>query len=181
MFKLELESKTIERLSTESLRLILPSNTSCDRKLSQTDMMYLRNLHHWQQFVDAASDILGIKSLLVADWFERFGGRVLIPVTGGGFTSDEVLRWMEEIFVPPTSLGKAQSSRVKNSYGSSEFPGISQNGEINENVDLELVPVPEFDTEEDEDVKTDANDVDCNELNIRICHGLTAPHFCHVF
>lgn len=64
---------------------------------------------------------------------------------GGGFTSDEVLAWMDSLFMSPTSTGKAQASRLRNSYGSSEFPGISQNGEINESVDLELVPVPEFD------------------------------------
>jgi long-chain acyl-CoA synthetase len=37
---------------------------------------------------------------------------------------------------------------VKNAYGSSEFPGISVNGEVNENVELELVPVPEHDVVE---------------------------------
>jgi long-subunit acyl-CoA synthetase (AMP-forming) len=68
-----------------------------------------------------------------------------VPVTGGGHTSEEVLRWMVEVFMPPTATLKEQSSRVKNAYGLSEFPGISVNGVVNTTIELELVPVPESD------------------------------------
>lgn len=35
-----------------------------------------------------------------------------------------------------------RSSRVRNAYGATEFPGISVNGEIGADVDLELVDIP---------------------------------------
>ena len=78
-------------------------------------------------------------------WFDRFGGRVFVPVTGGGHTSSEVITWLNEVFMSPTATFQPQSSRVKNAYGMSEFPGISVNGEISTGIDLELVPVPEID------------------------------------
>ena len=70
---------------------------------------------------------------------------MFVPVTGGGHTSTEVLTWLNEVFIAPTATFKPQSSRVKNAYGMSEFPGISVNGEISSGIDLELVPVPEVD------------------------------------
>ena len=72
------------------------------------------------------------------------GGRVFDPITGGSHTSTEVLQFLSETLVPRTTTGADQSSRVKNAYGASEFPGISVNGEIGEGVDLELVDVPEM-------------------------------------
>jgi long-subunit acyl-CoA synthetase (AMP-forming) len=76
-----------------------------------------RALKGWDSFVDSMAKLLGIKDMLLLDWYDRFGGRVFIPVTGGGHTSDEVLAWMNAVFMPPTSTLKDQSSRVKNAYG----------------------------------------------------------------
>jgi hypothetical protein len=105
----------------------------------------MRQQEEWGSFVNAAGSLLGIKDLLLLEWYERFGGRVFVPVTGGGHTSEEVLQWMVLVFMPPTALLKEQSSRVKNAYGLSEFPGISVNGTVNSTIELELVPVPEQD------------------------------------
>jgi long-subunit acyl-CoA synthetase (AMP-forming) len=112
----------------------------------------MKKSQYWNDFATAVASILGIKDLLLLEWRKRFGGRVFIPVTGGGFTSSLVMKWLDELFMPLTSTGKSQSSRVKNAYGSSEFPGISVNGEINRSIDLELVPVPEYDEYDTSDV-----------------------------
>lgn len=46
-------------------------------------------------FVKHAADIIGSRELLLSNWFQRMGGRVLAAVTGGGHISDEVLSWMQ--------------------------------------------------------------------------------------
>jgi hypothetical protein len=76
-----------------------------------------RSLESWEQFVDSLAKLLGTKDLLLLDWYNRFGGRIFIPVTGGGHTSDEVISWMNAVFMPQTTCLKDQSSRVKNAYG----------------------------------------------------------------
>jgi len=48
-----------------------------------------------QTFVKHAAAIIGSCELLLANWFQRMGGRVVAAVTGGGHTSDEVLAWMQ--------------------------------------------------------------------------------------
>ena len=48
-----------------------------------------------QTFVKHAADIIGSRELLLSNWFQRMGGRVLAAVTGGGHTSQEVLSWMQ--------------------------------------------------------------------------------------
>ena len=55
-----------------------------------------------------------------------------------------MIDWMTAVFAPKTTTGADQSSRVRNSYGTTEFPGISVNGEINDDIELELVAVPEM-------------------------------------
>jgi hypothetical protein len=58
-----------------------------------------------QTFVKHAAEIIGTKELLLSNWFQRMGGRVLAAVTGGGHTSEEVLSWMQVLLfchdVPP--------------------------------------------------------------------------------
>ena len=105
----------------------------------------MRQQEDWGSFLDSAASVLGIKDLLLLEWYDHFGGRVFVPVTGGGHTSEEVLQWMVQVFMPPTATLKEQSSRVKNAYGLSEFPGISVNGIVSSLIELELVPVPEHD------------------------------------
>ena len=46
-------------------------------------------------FVKSAAEIIGSRDLLLSNWFQRMGGRVVAAVTGGGHTSDEVLSWMQ--------------------------------------------------------------------------------------
>jgi long-subunit acyl-CoA synthetase (AMP-forming) len=46
-------------------------------------------------FVHHAADIIGSRELLLSNWFQRMGGRVLSAVTGGGHTSERVLAWMQ--------------------------------------------------------------------------------------
>lgn len=60
-----------------------------------------------QTFVKHAAEIIGSRELLLCNWFQRMGGRVLAAVTGGGHTSEEVLSWMQVLLmcrdVPPPS------------------------------------------------------------------------------
>jgi long-subunit acyl-CoA synthetase (AMP-forming) len=60
------------------------------------------------------------------------GGEILIAATGGSHTSDEVMEFISHCLVG------GNAGRVNNSYGSTEFPGISQNGIIGSQLDLEL-------------------------------------------
>lgn len=90
----------------------------------------------------------GVYATLRERYKAMLGGRVFCPVTGGAHTSPEVIKFMGELLMDKTSSGEEQSSRVKDSYGSTEFPGISCNGEINAEVDLELVDVAGYTTKD---------------------------------
>ena len=73
---------------------------------------------------------------------------------------------MESVFVPATTNFQSQSSRVKNAYGSSEFPGIAVNGRVNTDIELELVPV---NNGSDEDAsKSQMSAVSTNANNIQV-------------
>lgn len=113
----------------------------------------LKKLEEWDIFMNLVGSLLGIKDLLLLEWYSQFGGRLFVPVTGGGHTSEEVIKWMTQVFMPQTTMLKEQSSRIKNAYGLSEFPGISVNGVISNAIDLELVPVPE------KDIKVEQNGI----------------------
>jgi long-subunit acyl-CoA synthetase (AMP-forming) len=52
-----------------------------------------------------------------------------------------ILMLSQAIFGFQTTQYKDQGCIWKNSYGSSEFPGISLNGAVSESIDLELVPI----------------------------------------
>ena len=67
----------------------------------------------------------------------QLGGALLITVTGGSHTSADVVTFMSRL------MSAGNESRVYNSYGSTEFPGISRNGEINDALELKLIPVEE--------------------------------------
>lgn len=121
------------------------SDTDIDDPRLEVCIAAMRQQEDWGNFLDCAASVLGIKDFLLLEWYDHFGGRVFVPVTGGGHTSEEVLQWMVQVFMPPTATLKEQSSRVKNAYGLSEFPGISVNGIVNGLIELELVPVPEHD------------------------------------
>ena len=73
------------------------------------------------------------------------GGRLDLAITGGSHTSREVLAWMRR-FLQRDDLDPRPNEAVlvKNAYGSTEFPGISVDGEISPDVELELVDVPEL-------------------------------------
>ena len=94
----------------------------------------------------------------------------MTQVTGGSVTSEEVLQWMGEVFSPKTGSGgsqvsslflfsfsfffffffffllffsiKTKGSRAQDAYGTTEFPGISIDGEIVPSVQLRLEDVP---------------------------------------
>jgi long-subunit acyl-CoA synthetase (AMP-forming) len=82
-------------------------------------------------FVKSAAEIIGSRDLLLSNWFQRMGGRVLAAVTGGGHTSEEVLSWMQVlvsawlvIFVAASSclrrpfLGSRRlNTRIRAAYG----------------------------------------------------------------
>ena len=48
---------------------------------------------------------------------------------------------LQSVFGFKTTEYKEQARIWKNSYGSSEFPGISLNGEVSEAVELQLAPI----------------------------------------
>jgi long-subunit acyl-CoA synthetase (AMP-forming) len=85
-----------------------------------------------QTFVKHAAEIIGSRELLLSNWFQRMGGRVLAAVTGGGHTSEEVLSWMQVLmlfrdvpapssavlpFCRPSSDSKRLSIRSKRASG----------------------------------------------------------------
>ena len=99
----------------------------------------------WSEWVLEMATILDIKSNKIKEVRnEWFGGKLFTPITGGSYTSPRVISWMKEVFSPLATSGETQGSRVQDSYGTSEFPGISCNGEINESIHLKLIDVPEL-------------------------------------
>jgi long-subunit acyl-CoA synthetase (AMP-forming) len=70
--------------------------------------------------------------------FEEFrnvlGTRLKAAVTGGAHTAKDVLDFMGELFEPAT---------VIDAYGTTEVPGISNNGRLGPTVELKLVDAPE--------------------------------------
>eukprot|EP01064_Diplonema_japonicum_P022536 TRINITY_DN3246_c3_g1_i1.p1 TRINITY_DN3246_c3_g1~~TRINITY_DN3246_c3_g1_i1.p1 ORF type:complete len:1703 (+),score=316.86 TRINITY_DN3246_c3_g1_i1:64-5109(+) len=63
------------------------------------------------------------------------GNSLLIAVTGGGPTSPDVFSFITECLL------EGNECRVIDSYGSTEFPGISSNGVVSSEVELKLLPV----------------------------------------
>lgn len=66
---------------------------------------------------------------------EEIGASLETAVTGGSLTPAPVREFMSHM------LTDGNETRVKDSYGSTEFPGIAMNGEISSNVELRLEPV----------------------------------------
>lgn len=64
--------------------------------------------------------------------------------TGGSSISDQVLNFLKETF---------PEAKVVDSYGTTEVPGISTNGQISANVELRLVDCPEIGYVSNETVK----------------------------
>lgn len=87
-----------------ALQIISPAATldiSAAGPEAASAMRQLQQSKH--AFVKHASQIIGSRELLLSNWFQRMGGRVLAAVTGGGHTSDDVLAWMQvraDIFAP---------------------------------------------------------------------------------
>ena len=65
----------------------------------------------------------------------EMGSCLLMVATGGSSTPKLVREFMASM------LTEGNATRVKDAYGLTEFPGISTNGEISENVELRLGPV----------------------------------------
>ncbi len=65
----------------------------------------------------------------------ELGGSLQLAATGGSLTPRAVRAFMAHL------LSDGNETRVKDSYGMTEFPGISSNGEIAADVDLKLAPV----------------------------------------
>lgn len=62
------------------------------------------------------------------------GKNIKVIGTGGDFTSDSVMEFLRECYA---------GANVVNSYGTTEVPGISSNGVINEAIEVKLVDAPE--------------------------------------
>ena len=68
-------------------------------------MRCLTVLPEWPTAMQTLADQLRLKKPLLRAYFERLGGRVFRPITGGGHTSDAVLNWMNECFMSKTTTG----------------------------------------------------------------------------
>lgn len=88
----------------------------------------------WRRLVAQVARQTGAWDALVAETRQQMGGRLFWGFTGGAVTATEVKEWMRTVLFEG-------EQKVKDSYGATEFPGITTNGEINASVDLELVPV----------------------------------------
>lgn len=62
------------------------------------------------------------------------GRRIRVIATGGSHTPPDVFAWMQSTWASDDLV-------VSNSYGLSECPGVSQNGKVLDNVELQLAPV----------------------------------------
>ena len=76
-----------------------------------------------------------IENVIVNKYRELLGGNLLVVVTGGACTPTPVKHFLNGI------LADGNDCRAVDSYGSTEFPGISSNGEVADNVELKLIPV----------------------------------------
>ena len=65
------------------------------------------------------------------------GDCLMIGVTGGGPTPPDVFEFVSRC------LSDGNECRAVDSYGSTEFPGISNNGEVSPEVEMKLVPLPQ--------------------------------------
>ena len=63
---------------------------------------------------------------------EKLGGALLIAVTGGGPTPSDVYCFIARC------LSEGNECRAIDSYGSTEFPGISSNGEVSSEIEIKL-------------------------------------------
>lgn len=66
---------------------------------------------------------------------KSIGTKCEVIGTGGSSISDQVLDFLKEFFA---------NSQIINSYGTTEVPGISSNGEISKNIEFKLVDCPQI-------------------------------------
>lgn len=75
-----------------------------------------------------------IRERVVARYRTILGTRIRAVATGGSPTPERVLAFMREVF---------ESAKVVNSYGTTEVPGIANDGVLNPDVEFRLVDAPE--------------------------------------
>jgi long-subunit acyl-CoA synthetase (AMP-forming) len=89
-YRKELESRLVSQL-TASLwqkgiqRICDDADIDASRLVNSWDESMLEKLKKsdgWGIFVDASAELLGMRDMLLIEWFKRFGGNVFIPVTG---------------------------------------------------------------------------------------------------
>jgi hypothetical protein len=115
LFRRELEARVVDDvlLGISEVKAVLQDLSNDSGVDCRSVVSALRTVDGWDRLVDGLALLHGVRALLHMEWYERFGGRVFVPVTGGGHTSDEVVRWLNEVFIAPTATLAAQSSRVK--------------------------------------------------------------------
>jgi long-subunit acyl-CoA synthetase (AMP-forming) len=86
----------------------------------------------WQKFDFAP--ISGLRQCAFEEFRNVLGKGLRVVVTGGAHTAKDVLDFMRELFEDVT---------VINAYGTTEAPGISNNGKLGPTVELRLVDAPE--------------------------------------
>ena len=93
-FQVALQERNV--LPRLALRVIAPTTPLSVSGASPEAACALQQLQLSKHaFVSHAAAIIGSRELLLTNWFQRMGGRVVAAVTGGGHTSDEVLAWMQ--------------------------------------------------------------------------------------
>jgi long-subunit acyl-CoA synthetase (AMP-forming) len=93
-FQVALQNQNV--VSKLALSVISPTASLELSTVSPEAVQALQQLRQSKHaFVKRASEIMGSRDLLLSNWFQRMGGRVVAAVTGGGHTSDEVLSWMQ--------------------------------------------------------------------------------------
>ena len=89
-----------------------------------------RLAHHFAEKIDPRTGS-SVSLQIRREIRDSLGGRLFNIVTGGGKIEKDTISFLDKTFFGKTSSGKSQSSRVVDSYGSTECPGISQNGIVN--------------------------------------------------
>lgn len=90
LFRQELELRTIKAVPAAvlhamlvDLKLIVSEKEIPDSsQILPSDLLVLRKIDGWSTFIDTVAAVAGVKDILQLDWFEKFGGRVVFPITG---------------------------------------------------------------------------------------------------
>eukprot|EP00466_Bigelowiella_natans_P004133 jgi/Bigna1/69484/fgenesh1_pg.9_\ len=138
MIKEELQQTRRSRPgSGEEAKMGIMSNRELSRQISE----HITSVP-WHNLVDAFCETREgeyLQAMTSIRFRQLLGGNFQTVATGGAHTSDAVIDFMRKVCMSP-----GNEMRVFDSYGATEFPGISKCGAISPLVELKLRDLPEM-------------------------------------